>query len=244
MKQSKLLMGMPASIEIVNCEDETVFSDIYTFLKGVDQRFSTYKASSEISHLNSGLPVSLWSNDLKLILYLSSQTRRQTKGYFDIDRGGQIDPSGLVKGWAIQMAADRLRNRGYKDFYIDIGGDVQANGVNTASKPWKIGVRNPFKRNEIVKVVRLSNQGIATSGSYIRGQHIYDPHDRSKSLTEIVSLSVIGPNIYEADRFATAAYAIGREGIQFIEELPGLEGYMIDNQKRATLTTGFKEYLE
>ena len=53
------------------------------------------------------------------------------------------------------------------------------------------------------------------------------------------SLTVIGPNVYEADRFATAAFAMGREGLRFIEEQPGLEGYMIDRSGMASYTSGF-----
>ncbi len=85
-------------------------------------------------------------------------------------------------------------------------------------------------------------RGVATSGTYVRGQHIYDPHDRTRPLTEIVGLTVVGPDILEADRFATAAFAMGRDGIVFIESMPGLEGYAIDKNGRATLTSGFGDF--
>jgi len=49
---------------------------------------------------------------------------------------------------------------------------------------------------------------------------------------EIASISVIGPNVYEADRFATAAFAMGEKGIEFIEKQKKLEGYMIKNNQR------------
>jgi thiamine biosynthesis lipoprotein len=62
-------------------------------------------------------------------------------------------------------------------------------------------------------------------------------------LQDIVSLTVIGPNVYEADRFATAAFAMGKRGIYFIEQLPGFEGYMIDAAARATFTSGFERYV-
>jgi thiamine biosynthesis lipoprotein len=84
---------------------------------------------------------------------------------------------------------------------------------------------------------------LATSGTYVRGQHIYDPLNPDQSLTDIVSLSVIGPNIYEADRLATAAFAMGRAGILFIEERSRCEGYMIDATGQATFTSGFARYL-
>jgi thiamine biosynthesis lipoprotein len=85
--------------------------------------------------------------------------------------------------------------------------------------------------------------GIATSGTYRRGQHIYDPHNTGAPLAEIVSISVIGPNVYEADRFATAAFAMGGQGINFIENLKGFEGYMINKDGIAIQTGGFVRYL-
>ena len=85
---------------------------------------------------------------------------------------------------------------------------------------------------------------MATSGTYIRGQHIYNPHNRVQTFDDIVSLTVIGPNIYEADRFATAAFAMGKSGIDFIESLPGFEGYIIDSNGIATMTSGFENYVK
>ena len=98
-------------------------------------------------------------------------------------------------------------------------------------------------RKEIVKVLAVTDKGIATSGTAIRGQHIYNPHNPVTPLQDIVSLTVVGPNVYEADRFATAAFAMGKRGIYFIEQLPGFEGYMIDASARATFTSGFERYV-
>ncbi len=60
----------------------------------------------------------------------------------------------------------------------------------------------------------------------------------------VVSLTVVGPNIYEADRFATAAFAMGEAGIMFIEKLPGFEGYMVNDNGIATFTSGFEKYVK
>ena len=131
---------------------------------------------------------------------------------------------------------------GFRHFYVDAGGDIQVSG-NKEGRPWRVGIRNPFNRSEHVKVLALTNRGIATSGTAIRGQHIYDPYNPNTMLLEVVSITVIGPNIYEADRFATAAFAMGKKGIQFIEKLAGFEGYMIDAHARATFTSGFERYV-
>ncbi len=77
----------------------------------------------------------------------------------------------------------------------------------------------------------------------MRGQHIYNPMQPHAELREVVGLTVVGPDIYDADRFATAAFAMGRAGIFFIERLEGYEGYMIDPHGQATYTSGFGRYM-
>ena len=180
---------------------------------------------------------------MKTILQLAKQTKQATQGFFDVYQNDLLDPSGIVKGWAIWNAAKILKKRGFINYFVDAGGDAQVMGNNSRNKPWTIGIQNPFNLNEIVKIVVLHNQGIATSGTAIRGQHIYNPHSLREKITGIVSLSVIGPNVYEADRFATAAFAMGEEGINFIEKLNGFEGYMINDRGIATFTSGFGKYV-
>ena len=244
MKQTRLLMGMPITLEVI---DETVTPDdldgIFAYFAQVDATFSTYKVTSEISKINRGelLPAQ-YSRDMRTILFLSEQTKIATDGYFDIECDGKYDPSGIVKGWAIHNAARMLKAAEFRNFYVDAGGDIQVSGMKDGH-PWRVGIRNPFNRSEHVKILVLTDQGIATSGTAIRGQHIYDPHHRAKPLLDIVSITIVGPNVYEADRFATAAFAMGRRGIQFIEQLAGFEGYMIDAQARATFTSGFERYV-
>jgi len=92
-------------------------------------------------------------------------------------------------------------------------------------------------------VLKPKGHGVATSGNYIRGDHIYDPHTGRYGSDDIVSLTVIGPDVLEADRYATGAFAMGRQGIHFIERTPGLEGYEIDDRGIARMTSGLQKYL-
>jgi len=118
-------------------------------------------------------------------------------------------------------------------------------GKNSQGGFWKIGIKNPFRQEEIVKVVYLKkNEGIATSGTYIRGQHLYNPKNRKEKLNEVISISVIAKNVYEADRFATAAFVMQKDGINFIEKLDGFEGYIIDKNGVATMTSNFEKYVQ
>jgi len=245
MKDTRLIMGMPITIDVVdNTAQPDDLEQIFRYFNYVDEKFSPYKASSELSFFNQGrIKPRDFSPDMAEIWRLSEITKKDTNGYFDIQRpDGSYNPSGLVKGWAIYQAAELLRHQGFKNYYVAAGGDIQVSGSNYQAKPWTVGIRNPFKPQEIIKILTLNNQGIATSGTYERGQHIYNPKLNGQPITDIISLTVVGPNVFEADRFATAAFAMGKAGINFIEQQFGLEGYLIDKQGLATLTSGLSKY--
>lgn len=245
MKQTRWLMGMPITVEIVDAPATAgAFDDVYAYFTYIDQTFSPFKETSEVSRVNRGeLALSDACDDMQVVLALAEQTKQETNGYFDVWHNGQFNPSGIVKGWAIDEAASMLYMRGFQNFYVDAGGDVQVYGRNAHDQLWKVGICNPFDLSQVVKVVTLSDRGIATSGSYMRGAHIYNPHQTDDPLDDVVSLTVIGPDVCEADRFATAAFAMGRDGIRFIEELKSFEGYMIDRRGQAIMTSGFPHYV-
>lgn len=239
------MMGMPIMIDIVHAHARSEdIAEVFAYFDAVDKRFSTYKQESEISEINrKEIKPDAYSVDMKTVLELCEQTKRLTQGFFDITRPeGALDPSGLVKGWAIRNAATMLKAHGYENFFVDAGGDIQSSGSNAAGKPWSIGIKNPFNQSQIVQIVYPNGAGIATSGTYIRGQHVFNPKEAYAPITDVVSLTVLGPDIYEADRFATAAFAMGREGIAFIESLEGFEGYLIDKDGMSIATSKFKNY--
>ncbi|NDE68259.1 FAD:protein FMN transferase [bacterium] len=248
MKQKRILMGMTISVEIVDAHvTEAAFDAVYSYFKYVDETFSVFKETSEITKINKGLiSAADYSPDMREVFRLSEETKQATNGYFDImTPDGKCNPSGLVKGWAILNASKILKTLGFKNFCIDAGGDIQVAGRNASGAVWTVGIRSPFNpEKEIVKVLSIEDRGVATSGTYIRGRHIYDPHAKSPAPDAIISLTVIGPDVYEADRYATAAFAMGAEGINFIEGLEGFEGYMIDGQGVATMTSGFDGFVK
>ena len=241
MRETRLIMGMPIEIEIVAEGAEPALEAAFAHFSAADVRFSTYKEDSEIERINRGeLSLEAASEAMHEVFALAEKTKRETDGYFDIRRpDGQLDPSGIVKGWAVRNAAMLVSEQGYEDFFVNAGGDSASSGVNAKGEAWSVGIRNPFKREEIVKVLYPHGRGVATSGSYIRGAHIYNPHAPQEALRDVISLTVVGPDVLEADRYATAAFAMGRNGIAFIERQPGLEGYAIDANGIATMTSGF-----
>lgn len=240
---------MTINVEIVDPQvKQSDLDRVYAYFDYVDKKFSPYKPDSELMKINRGeISKSEYSPDMVEILKLAEQTKQETNGFFNVvNRRGALNPSGIVKGWAIHQAAQILWRSGLNNFYVDAGGDIQFSGKNADGELWATGIRSPFKPDtEIVKVLSIGdNKGIATSGTYARGQHVYNPHNKNETFNDIISFTVVGPNVYEADRFATAVFAMGRAGLPFIENLPGLEGYMIDSQGVATMTSDFEQYVK
>ena len=245
MKHTKIIMGMPVTVEIIDSSaTDEIFNTIFGYFTYIDETFSTFKANSEIAQINRGeLSVDDWSEDIHRVFDLAEAARRKTNGFFDIKKpDGSYDPSGAVKGWAIQNAAAILKHAGFENFYIDAGGDIQTSGLNAEGEPWRVGIKNPFNEREVVKVIHAKNAAVATSGTYIRGLHIYNPKT-GEPADDIVSLTVVGDHICDVDLVATAAFAMGDQGINFIEEMPDFEAYAIGKDGMATMTSGFQRYV-
>jgi thiamine biosynthesis lipoprotein len=254
MTQTELLMGMPITVVIPEREAfdragrrydalPAAAGAVFESFRQVDARFSPYKADSETSRIGRGdLSPADASDDMREVLRLAEETKAQTGGWFDVWCRGRFDPSGLVKGWAIERAARILADDGFVSFCVEAGGDIEVRGANEEGRPWSIGLRNPFDPSTLIRRLSIQNRGIATSGTYIRGRHIYNPHTGDPA-DEIASMTVIAENVYEADRFATAAFAMGADGIALMAGCPGCEAYMVDKAGTATFTPGFARYI-
>ncbi|MFI5367907.1 MAG: FAD:protein FMN transferase [Spirochaetia bacterium] len=256
MKRTELIMGMPVTVAIPEREsmdrsahDGRFFSlaegaeAVFAYFREIDERFSPYNPESETSRIDRGeLRPEEASAEMQEVLRLSEETKQASDGFFDVWFQGRFDPSGLVKGWAIHNAAGILDRSDFVSFCIEAGGDIEIRGANDEGAPWKIGIRSPFDPSNLIRVVSIQNRGIATSGTYIRGSHIYNPRTGGRA-GDIASTTVIGPNVYEADRWATAAFAMGRAGIDFVASIPELDCYMVEWSGTATLTPGFQKYL-
>ena len=236
-------MGMPVVLEIVDTQaTASDIDEILAYFDHIDEVFSPYKETSELERINRNeiLP-DQYSKEMQNVLDLCEQTTKETDGYFNMHINGKIDPSGIVKGLAIWKAAQMLADKGFHNFYVEIGGDIQVSGHNSKGTPWTVGIQNPSQQDKLAKILALTDKGIATSGTYIRGTHIQNPKNHTPA-SDIASISVVGKNIYEADRFATAAFAMGEQGIQWLEKKEGLEGCMITKDQRVYVTSGFNQY--
>ncbi|MDA8201489.1 MAG: FAD:protein FMN transferase [Chloroflexi bacterium] len=216
-------------------------------LHDVDRRFSPYKPDSEVSRLGRGeLVLDEASPDLRWVMGLCDELARLTDGYFDARAfrpDGQPDPTGVVKGWAVEDAAFLLLEAGVRDFAVNGGGDIVARGSPEPGSPipWRVGIRHPGERDRLAAVLEVRDGAVATSGTYERGAHVVDPHT-GRPATELVSLTVVGSSLTWADAFATAAFAMGRGGAEWLAAQEGYEAFAITSDGWTLATPGLERF--
>jgi FAD:protein FMN transferase len=234
-RRVEIVMGMPVSIELRDHLPRRRLDETFDWLRRVDAMFSTYRAGSEIARLSRGVLAATNAHRcVRDVLIRCEQLRAATGGFFDIRATGRLDPSGFVKGWAIDRAAELLEGAGARRFCINAGGDVLVRGGDI----WRIGIQHPRARGRLAGVVALTDGAIATSGAYERGPHIVDPRSR-KPPTGLLSVTVIGPRLGIADAYATAAFAMGTDGPEWTASLDGYDAMTILECDRVLSTPGF-----
>jgi thiamine biosynthesis lipoprotein len=164
--------------------------------------------------------------------------RRQADSFFDVRATGRLDPPALVKGWAAQRAADLLHAGGLTDYCLSVGGDVIVRGGAWPEQAWRIGIQYPHDRFAIAARVHARDLAVATSATYERGPHIYDPHTRTAP-TGVLSVTVTGPDLGTADAYSTAAFAMGARGPGWTLGLGGYEALTILADGSVLRTPGF-----
>ena len=152
---------------------------------------------------------------------LGERWRQESAGAFDVRRRGgdgelHLDPSGVVKGWAVERAARPLRHLAETDFCLSAGGDMVC-VTGPESAPWRVGIEDPGDPARVVAVVPVRNGAVATSGLVHRGAHITDART-GRVPTEVASVSVIADDLIRADLDATAAFALDDEGVGWLRE--------------------------
>ena len=186
------------------------------FFHKVDKDFSTYKSDSEVFRIRRGeLEVADASDDVRKVWQLCEHARELTLGAFDpLKVEGGFDPSGLVKGWAADVAAKMLVSVGVKSVLINAAGDLVLRGGQLSEdgeiKPWNIGISSPKDVNQIVRTFDVVDGSVATSGDYEKGAHIVDPHTGLIAIGAR-SASVVGPDGVLCDALATALMVDGRD---------------------------------
>jgi thiamine biosynthesis lipoprotein len=238
------VMGTVVSIELADDLPESrlraLADDTCAWLHEVDARFSTYKDDSEVCRFRRGeLRLEDCSADLRLVLDRCADLWRDTGGYFDAYAGGQLDPSGYVKGWSVEVASERLAAAGSLRHYIGAGGDIRMRGSGPGGRPWRVGVRHPWQADKLAWVLDVTDGAVATSGTYERGAHVWNPVSGAPA-TGLRSVTVVGPDLAVADAWATAALAMGEPGLAWLagRAAEGYESAAVTDDGRAFTSAG------
>ncbi len=238
--------GTVISVDVRDDVDALALDRCFAWFARVDALFSTWRDDSEIVRLGRGeITAGECSPEVAEVLDLCERMRLESGGAFDISFGADpsipprpglapLDPSGLVKGWAVARAGDLLRDAGAANFFVNAGGDVLTRGRPAGADGWRVGIQHPRERDRVAAVLAVTDAAVATSGRYERGDHVVDPRTGRPALG-LASVTVVGPDLAIADAYATATVVLGPEdGPAFVASRVGYEA-MADQRPRGRL---------
>jgi len=210
LRHAEQVMGTVVSFDVPSAaQDSGALAAAVRWLHWVDATFSTYQAGSDVSRLGRGeVTVAECAPQLAEVLAACDALREQSGGYFTAYPRGTLDPSGYVKGWAVERAARIITEGGSTAHTVNGGGDVQCVGARPDAASWRIGISSPLHPGSLALVVTGRDFAVATSGVAERGAHIIDPV-AGRPATGLASVTVVGPSLTLADAYATAAFAMG-----------------------------------
>lgn len=231
------VMGMPISLALrgrhtSDARARDAWADVLVDLREVDRMFSTYREDSWVSRLGRGeVSVRECPAEVAEVLDLGLLARVQSNGAFDIRRpvpggGTVLDPTGVVKGWAVQRASAWLHALEETDFCLSAGGDLVCHVSDPDGAPWRVGVEDPFDPRRVLAVVRLRRGGVATSGTSHRGAHLYDART-GRAPTRVAQVTVLAETLTWADIDATAAYALDGDAVRWLRGRPARSGLVV-----------------
>ncbi|KAA3613005.1 MAG: FAD:protein FMN transferase [Calditrichaeota bacterium] len=170
-----------------------------------------------------------------------------------------LDFSAIAKGFGVDVVAGLLEEKGYKNFLVEIGGEVVVKGKK-GNDPWRIGVDQPLIEPTVNRnfeaILQISDVAVATSGDYrnyfVSGDSLYthtiDPVTARPIVNGVASVTVIAPNCTLADAMATAIMVMGEEkGLQWVESKPGIETMIIVRKSdgfKVISSSGFEAFVD
>ena len=239
LRRVEHVMGMPVVVDVRDEGGDEAVEDLFSWLHRVDRTFSTYKDDSEIRRLGRReLSLADAHPDVREVLARCESVRVETGGFYDAYATGGLDPSGLVKGWAVDRGAAILVAAGLRNFAINAGGDLCLAGGALPEREWRVGIEHPLERDRVAAVVAVRDAALATSATYARGEHVLDPHT-GRPPAGVLSVTITGPDLATADAYATAAFAMGAAGPAWTARLQGYEALTILADHRVLSTPGF-----
>ncbi len=206
-------------------------------LHEADEVFSLWKPDTVASRLRRGaLTVRECPPEVGEVLQRCADARQRTEGWFDPWAApGGLDLTGLVKGWAAQRACDAIRSAGLPAAMVNAGGDIACYGGPEPGHAWMVGIQDPQHPGKVIRVLEIAGGAVATSGTYERGDHVYDPFTGRAVLPTLQSATVVTSDLGLADAMATALFAAGEGGLSFVTAVDGASGYVVrtDGSRRA-----------
>jgi len=189
-------------------------------LDRLEQRFSHFRADSEISRWIQGddVPADAVA-DIEHVLLQCGRLHAESDGVFRArdPRTSRLDTAGYVKGYAIGRAAEALAATGLRNVVVGVGGDVHCAGRAADDRPWRVAVQDPARSHAVLALLDATDLAVATSGSAQRGEHIWGPIPSGP----LASFTVVGPDIAEADAYATIGFAMGEAGREWVRARDG-----------------------
>ena len=223
----------------LDAEAERALAVAIADLHSIDRQFSTWRENSPLSRLRRGVAgLAEMPNELHSVLAACRTAREMSGGWFDPWKlPGGVDPTGYVKGWAAQRALDRFVTPTMLGAIVNAAGDVATHGVPSLGQRFRVGLTNPASPNSLASVVE-SPGAVATSGSYERGSHLFDPFS-GEALSRAASVTVCGEDLGFCDALATGLCVAGPAALSLIEQLDGYEALVIGFERTWSWTTSF-----
>lgn len=174
----------------------------------------------ELSHLAPFTPAPV-KTDSSTLAAVAVNASTQT---ITLPSGMGLDFGGVAKGWAAHQAMKRLQAEG--PALIDAAGDIAISGPRADGSPWPIGVANPLQKGDEIETLFLNACGVATSGKdrrrWLRDNvlkhHIIDPWTNQPAETDLLTVTVVAPDVMQAEAAAKAAFILGSHtGMEWIE---------------------------
>lgn len=230
-------MGLPVSLALRgrhadDHDGRLAWERAVEVLTEADRVFSTYRADSWICRLDRGeVTVADCPAEVAQVLKLGEQARRDSDGAFDVRRPGAggravLDPSGVVKGWAVDRAARAFDGLTGTDVCLSAGGDMVCRVAGPDSPDWRIGIEDPADPTRVLAVLPVRDAAVATSGTAHRGAHLVDART-GRAPSGLASVTVVADTLTWADIDATAAYARGADALAWLERRPGRRGLVV-----------------
>lgn len=222
------VMGTVFSLDVRDLDPASEPVDrVVDWWRWVDAVFSTYRPDSVISDLAAGLRYLVdCPPEVREVLLHCQRAVRASDGYFTAHPHGRLDPTGLVKGWSVEVASRMLHDAGSANHCIAAGGDLRSTGSPSPGVPWRLGVVDPFDPGRIAAIVVGTDLAVATSGTAERGHHIIDPVSGLPA-AELAAVTLVGTDLTHIDAMATAAFAMGTKCRSWLEAQPDLGAFVV-----------------